>query len=599
MAIDTTHLDADTDKVKPARPAVLAMAQMLNDLETSDITKGAKLIRWLRNATGAAGRWVADKLAERVSVMDFGATGDGVTDDQTAVAAAVAHCVSTGDWLYWPDGSYVTTASIPGFHDVRHAGPGLVKRGVDTWAITPDRTTVRTLYCSPTGDNANDGLTSSQPRASAQSLVDAIHKWGPVVGRQQLILAAGALAEKIVIPDGLAQENNYLEIKGPSDPGVRGDPSAWPAGGAILDGTGLDGNNGIDIGRFNKVYIEYLLVRDWYDTGLAATSQVVSGITVGAFSYLYTYGVSYSGNGWNNLYVQPMGFAVVTGGIADGARYGLNNTGGRLSLTANGSTYTTIKNALEYGLYAKHNSSSVLDYTEFLDNGQNAAAAAYGSALLAYKSGTSIDTRNCTFKRNNIVYHSRSGGHIATEIPSTDVLGTGGDANDRVWKVSGFGDNDAINYQSLAGRDLCKQFSIATTTSTSTATVIDNICTIPAGYFQNTDQYIEIEIYGSASTADATVRPTWTSTAPTNYGYGVFTVAANTEFKIKLLIYPTGASAQFFQFDNIGATSAGATLGDSTGTGVFGSLNMTFKVRGEVVAGGTLEIKRVRVVLWG
>lgn len=555
-------------------------------------------IPYVPAGTGAVTTTVQNKLRETVSVKDFGAVGDGAANDTTAVQAAVTHCFTTGDQLYWPDGTYLTTASISNFHAVRHIGPGVHSRSGITWPITPDRTSLRRIYVSPSGNDTNDGLTSLQPRLTIQGCVDAVHQWGPVVGRQQIIGAAGTYAEKVTLPDGLAQENNYLEFRFPSAPGVRGDPSSWPVGGAILDGTGLTGN-GFSVGRYNKVYIEYLLVRDWYDAGLGATQQVVSGITVDEFSLLYTYGVSAQGNGWNNIYVEPCGAAIITGGILDGARYGVNNTAGRLSMIANGSTYTTVRNALEYGLYAKHNSSSVLDYTEFVNCGQVAGASAYGAAVFAYKSGTSVDTRNCTFKQNNIVYHSRSGGHIATEIPSTDTLGTGGDANDRIWMVKGFGNNDAINYRSIAGRDLAQVFTVATTTSTTTATVIDNICTIPAEYFQNTDQYLEIEIYGSASTQAAVVRPTWTSSTPANFGFGAFNIAANTEFKVKLLIYPTGGASQFIQFDNIGATSAGQTMNDTTSTGPFDTLDMTFKIRGEVTSGGTLEIKRVRVVLWG
>ncbi len=609
MTVKTDNVQLGTNAVTLSKNIVLATDAATGDLVINKGTHDGALteIQRIRNdgsgmsympaGVGAVATTVQGKLRESVSVKDFGAVGDGVTDDTAAVQAAVTAAVSAGANLFWPSGNYITASSIANFHTVRHVGAGVVVRGAVTWAITPDRTTLRRLYVSPTGNNANDGLTSAEPRATIQGCVDIVHKYGPVVGRQQIIGAAGTYIEQVSLPDGMAQENNYLEFKFPVDPGVRGDPSAWPVGGAILDGTGFVGT-GFAVGRYNKVYIEYLLVRDWYDTGAAATAQVVSGVTVDQLSVLYTYGVSYFGNGWNNLHVQPNGSAVVTGGIADGARYGLNNTAGRLSLTASGSTYTTVKNALEYGLYAKHNSSSVLDFTEFVNCGQVAGAEAYGAALFAYKSGTSIDTRDCSFSRNNIVYNSRSGGHIATEIPTTDTMGTAANANDRIWKINGFGNDDLINYRSKAGRDLALTFTTASTASAATVTVMDNICTLPAGYFQSADQYLEIEIYGTANTGIATVRPTWTSSAPTNYSFGVFTVPADTEFRIRLLVYPTGAASQFVQFDNVGATSGGTSIADTTTTGVFGTLGMTFKVRGEITA-GTLEIKRVRVVLWG
>ena len=42
-------------------------------------------------ATGAVARTIRDKLAERISVADFGAVGDGIADDTTAIRAAIAH----------------------------------------------------------------------------------------------------------------------------------------------------------------------------------------------------------------------------------------------------------------------------------------------------------------------------------------------------------------------------------------------------------------------------------------------------------------------------------------------------------------------------
>lgn len=52
---------------------------------------------------GAVNRPINDKLSEMVSVKDFGAVGDGATNDYAAFASAVASLPSTGGVIYVPD----------------------------------------------------------------------------------------------------------------------------------------------------------------------------------------------------------------------------------------------------------------------------------------------------------------------------------------------------------------------------------------------------------------------------------------------------------------------------------------------------------------
>jgi len=66
--------------------------------------------------TGAVQRNVEAKLAEIISVKDFGAVGDGTTDDSGAVQDAVDYLfASGGNALYFPDGTYyfASTVSLP------------------------------------------------------------------------------------------------------------------------------------------------------------------------------------------------------------------------------------------------------------------------------------------------------------------------------------------------------------------------------------------------------------------------------------------------------------------------------------------------------
>ena len=79
---------------------------------------GSELVRYQPAGTGAAATTVQSKLREFVSVKDFGAVGDGVTDDTAAIQAAVdAVWDAGGGVVYAPGGTYLVTATIDLFKD--------------------------------------------------------------------------------------------------------------------------------------------------------------------------------------------------------------------------------------------------------------------------------------------------------------------------------------------------------------------------------------------------------------------------------------------------------------------------------------------------
>ena len=86
---------------------------------------GSALIGFLQAGSGAVTRTVQSKLRESISVKDFGAVGNGVTDDTSAIQAAIdAVKALGGGTVLVPEGSYVCSATI-----VLKSGVNLVGEG--------------------------------------------------------------------------------------------------------------------------------------------------------------------------------------------------------------------------------------------------------------------------------------------------------------------------------------------------------------------------------------------------------------------------------------------------------------------------------------
>ena len=61
--------------------------------------------------TGSVNRPINEKLAETVSIKDFGAVGDGITNDTTAIQNAINSALQTGKSVYVPTGTYLYTST--------------------------------------------------------------------------------------------------------------------------------------------------------------------------------------------------------------------------------------------------------------------------------------------------------------------------------------------------------------------------------------------------------------------------------------------------------------------------------------------------------
>ena len=209
----------------------------------------------------AAGSGVQSAAA--LSVKFYGAVGNGIADDTTAIATAVATAIATGSSLFWPAGTYLTTASIANLHTVPKKGPGIIKRGANTFPVNPTWNQSNALFVATTGNDANDGLSTAQPFLTLAGAIAALNTYGPVLGGSWTInMGAGTftMPAGATMPAGL-QSLNFVQIKG-----VPGALPFTPT--TIIDGTGAAANAfAINLNGNNTVALQDLLIRNYANGG--------------------------------------------------------------------------------------------------------------------------------------------------------------------------------------------------------------------------------------------------------------------------------------------------------------------------------------------
>lgn len=97
-------------------------------------------VKFTQEGAGAAVRLASDKLRETVSVKDFGAIGDGVTDDTAAIQAALNYAYNTfgGGEVYIGNGRYILRGDlvVPRYTTLK--GPfGHTSSSTKNWTILP------------------------------------------------------------------------------------------------------------------------------------------------------------------------------------------------------------------------------------------------------------------------------------------------------------------------------------------------------------------------------------------------------------------------------------------------------------------------------
>lgn len=137
---------------------------------------------------GTAGRTLASRFADVVNVKNFGAKGDGVTDDTKAIQAAAKKADTNNACLFFPYGTYRITSSSTFFWAHIAVGEGVVVRDDERFIIGCPTGASCNLYASPTG--GGDGLSAVSP-ATFDECMQAAISMSPFGGNLVINLLAG------------------------------------------------------------------------------------------------------------------------------------------------------------------------------------------------------------------------------------------------------------------------------------------------------------------------------------------------------------------------------------------------------------------------
>ena len=158
----------------------------------------AEKVTYNAPGTGAVERTAEAKFSDTVSVKDFGAAGDGITDDTAAIQAAIdAVEAAGGGQLEFPEGTYIA-AGLQIKHKVYLVGSGKwnttlkLKSGANTYLMADTRYVNNVLYSSGPygisnltldGNNANNTSGSLLiMQCFASTLRDVIFQYAPEHG---------------------------------------------------------------------------------------------------------------------------------------------------------------------------------------------------------------------------------------------------------------------------------------------------------------------------------------------------------------------------------------------------------------------------------
>jgi len=485
-----------------------------------------------------------------ISVRAYTGAPDGVTSNQSGIEEAVAAAYASGAELYWPAGTYVSTSNIPNFHDVRHIGSGVIKRGDQTFKIARRGSQLNALFVATSGASGNDGLTADLPLPSIQASVDVLESLGPNLDGQWDVHIAAGVYQEAVASAGSLYSKNYINFRGPDVAG--GTPTA------ILDGNSKTLLTGLSLGPKWRFRCYDLLARNYAYAGLQAFIQCIAafynchtsgcaevGLNSEILNRVWVYGGSHSNNDKHGVRF----YSQTTGQFNRDPRTGLG---------------TVCSNNGQLGVQIREQSNVRADYLQA--SGNSLAQVQVEGASRIHLVSTALD--------NGVGVIATRGGNFLD-----DGVTYGAGITDRVKQQSG---GFELRWSSSKAEHAVSLSTdrITHTGSTSLTNKFTGF-TLPAMWFDS-GKSIEIEIVGQWSTSTGN-----TGTVSIYAGSSLLTAhtsaaGSTSTFSIRATIQARGLTAQ--QVQMIGVDNNRTPVGLSSARTIDMSAASTLRVQAQLTS---------------
>lgn len=169
-------------------------------------TGGSALVGFQQAGAGAVARTAQSKMRDVVSVLDFGAVGDGVTDDTAAIQAAINHIKTAGGGVvFFPYANYKVTGTVSVAGNFGFAGIKLIGNNSKITSIANAPVFLIDAHAGGGG--------ASAPEYRINAVVEGFYFYGPGAGQTSSVGVKSQYSANVLVKN-CSIRNFYRGLQG-------------------------------------------------------------------------------------------------------------------------------------------------------------------------------------------------------------------------------------------------------------------------------------------------------------------------------------------------------------------------------------------------